>query len=323
MSKNSLLAILEGAGYSQSEARQTVSAMICSEVAVGNLSINSTLKEIIAKLVKPEDVVLKPSSSFTKKPKPPLPKFFKLLDEEMIQATMAKFNKTREETLEKLSDIVWCEGLYKDREGAFKKNYLKALSKIPYQEHREYLMRTYDEVKFYVFELIGVRKDSKCGFIDAVGNVVVPLQYDDYTPFNDFTSGVTKDGKEGMVHKTGKELIPCVYDRVYPPYKAKFLRKDYNGNVIYDDSVDYTFFYYHVIEKDSKFGIVDCAGKIIADCIFTEATQAWAITGIKVGIEEFTRYSVNSLDFNPVCITVNNFEVKVLAKSMPGLYTDF
>ena len=148
MSKNSLTAILEGAGYSQSEARQTLSAMVCSELAVGNLSINSTLKELVEKLVKPEDVVFKPSSTFTKKPKTPKPKFFKLLDKELMQTTMEKFNKTREETLEILSDIIWCEGLYEDREGAFKKNYLKALGKIPSQEHREYLMRIYDEVKF-------------------------------------------------------------------------------------------------------------------------------------------------------------------------------
>ena len=234
-----------------------------------------------------------------------------------MQATMEKFNKTREETLEKLSDIIWCEGLYKDREDAFKRDYLKALSRIPSQEHREYLMRTYDEVKFYTFELIGVRKDSKCGFIDAEGNVVIPLQYDDYTPFSNIASGVAKEGKMGMVHRTGKELIPCIYDAIYPPYRAAFLRKDYLGNVIYDDSVDYTTFHYHVIQKDSKFGLADCTGKIIADCIFTDEVQAGAITGVEKSVEEFRHSLISSLDFNPICITENNLEVEILVKSMP------
>lgn len=62
-------------------------------------------------------------------------------------------------------------------------------------------------------------KQGKIGFIDSLGKLVVPIQYeprntDILIGFSEGRAKVRKDGKEGFIDKTGKIVIPLKYKRV-------------------------------------------------------------------------------------------------------------
>ena len=88
-----------------------------------------------------------------------------------------------------------------------------------------------------------VEKDGKYGFIDTIGKVVVPCQYDDADSFSDGFARVKKDGKWRYIDTTGKEVIPCQYDNGY----------SFNKGFV-------------VVVKDMKFGFIDLTGKEVIPC---------------------------------------------------------
>ena len=55
-------------------------------------------------------------------------------------------------------------------------------------------------------------EDSKWGFIDEMGNEVIPCIYEMAGDFNHGIAPVQKDGKVGFIDKQGNEVIPFMYD---------------------------------------------------------------------------------------------------------------
>lgn len=62
-----------------------------------------------------------------------------------------------------------------------------------------------------------VERNGKCGFINKKGNIVIPFQYDFYG-VDDFSNGMARIGqtweKQGFINTIGENVIPCLYDDV-------------------------------------------------------------------------------------------------------------
>lgn len=81
-------------------------------------------------------------------------------------------------------------------------------------------------------------KDSKWGFIDKTGEVVIPLEYDyvnySYYRFCNGFARVYKNGKHGYIDKTGGIVVPIEYD---------YIQEFHEGIA--------------VVKKDGKWGILE------------------------------------------------------------------
>ena len=74
--------------------------------------------------------------------------------------------------------------------------------------------KKYDRLDSFHEGLASVCKDEKWGFIDKLGQEIIPCKYD-YA--NDFEYGIAiveLDGKEGAINNRGKVVIPFDYDRI-------------------------------------------------------------------------------------------------------------
>lgn len=63
-------------------------------------------------------------------------------------------------------------------------------------------------------ELTRIQRDGKFGFIDNVGKMVVPCQWDMIGYFQEGLAQVRYDGKFGYIDETGIEVIPCQWDEI-------------------------------------------------------------------------------------------------------------
>jgi len=126
-----------------------------------------------------------------------------------------------------------------------------------------------------------VSESSRHGFVDANGNVVIPLNY---RGAGDFSEGYARiigdDGKYGTIDKQGEVVITPKYD-----YMGSFENSvaiidlddkhglvDYYGNEviapIYDDRIDFGDADVLKIRKNNKWGIIDKAGNEIIPLIY-------------------------------------------------------
>jgi len=91
-------------------------------------------------------------------------------------------------------------------------------------------------------------KQSKCGFIDKSGKVMIPLQFDMTLPFSEELAAIKIGDKFGFVDKTGKLVINPQFD----------------GAIKFSEGLARV-----VIGK--KFGYIDKAGKIVINPQFDYA----------------------------------------------------
>lgn len=121
----------------------------------------------------------------------------------------------------------------------------------------------YDIAQEFVEGMAAVCKDQKWGYIDSLGNEVIPIKYysqerydgltcDDWNELgapdeaNNFHEGlvmVMKDGKAGYFNKEGKTVIDFQYDRAA------------------DFSEDFA-----AVKKNDKWGFIDKEGKSTIEC---------------------------------------------------------
>ena len=98
----------------------------------------------------------------------------------------------------------------------------------------------YDDVRYESeVDLFIVMKDGKYGVIDRKYNEVVPLIYDDIDAFYEGCAFVVKNEKLGCIDKNGKEIIPCIY----------------NEAAIFSEGVAF-------VKKDGHWGCVDNNGNV-------------------------------------------------------------
>jgi len=70
----------------------------------------------------------------------------------------------------------------------------------------------YDEIGEFHEGLVSVRLNDKWGYVDSIGNEVIPLKYEEARNFSENLAPVKLNGKWGFIDKTGKEIIPFKYD---------------------------------------------------------------------------------------------------------------
>jgi len=126
-----------------------------------------------------------------------------------------------------------------------------------------------------------VQKGDKFGFLDDIGDLQVPIIYDEAYNYNDGGYAIVKkDGKYGIINRYSDVVLPLSYDDIFPSISenlfivlnnklfgvVNFMKnpvvvlepqftkmKEFNGNLI------------AIAVKNGKYGIVDEYGEIITD----------------------------------------------------------
>ncbi len=99
-------------------------------------------------------------------------------------------------------------------------------------------------------ELVPYRVQSKWGFSDVSGKLVIPARYDEvYKFFNNYAQVVIK-GKWGVIDPGGRIIVPVVYDQIS--------QNEWNGRQFFTVGVG------------ERHGLMNSAGKLIAPVKYDE-----------------------------------------------------
>jgi len=130
----------------------------------------------------------------------------------------------------------------------------------------------------YVFKdgLAAVKKTGKWGFIDKTGCFVIPLKYDAVRAgiFYEGRAAVSIGGKWGYIDRTGAELTPFTHDYVDIPEAAENSDKSKNiSNISPFDEVSGFREGVARVKKDGKYGCIDKTGSVIIPIEYDCATN--------------------------------------------------
>lgn len=106
----------------------------------------------------------------------------------------------------------------------------------------------YDELSSFHEGLASVAKNGKHGYIDKLGNEIIPCIYDDARDFHNGFAIIEKNEKQALVDKDGNEIIPFSYDFI-------------DGMV--SDSIC-------IIRNDGKYGLIDIDGNVVVHPQYSE-----------------------------------------------------
>jgi len=68
----------------------------------------------------------------------------------------------------------------------------------------------------YALVLKGNTDAYKAGFINKLGKIVIPIEWDDATEFYNGHAAVKRNGKWGYINKSGKLVVDTLYDEITP-----------------------------------------------------------------------------------------------------------
>lgn len=149
------------------------------------------------------------------------------------------------------------------------------------KENREIIPCIYDRIEVYAPHEAYAVKKGKMGIIDMEGKVLVPFEYDKIEKLNEELFVVSQNGRQGFLNAQKQEILPCKY--------AYYTIKDKEGKrLIMLRTNDNLQSYYH-ISSDSKYGLMDFHGNILASCKyekigeFADGNLAYVILNDKVG----------------------------------------
>ena len=145
---------------------------------------------------------------------------------------------------------------------------------------------TYDDAYSFSEGLAKVKKDEKYGFIDAEGNIAVPLIYDDALGFSEGYAAVRQNRKYGFIDKNGNIVIPIIYDKI-SSFKEGLAKVEKDGKQSYINTNgeeallitdNYTYFGLFseglaMVEKDGKCGFINTKGENVIPIIYEEASD--------------------------------------------------
>ncbi len=153
----------------------------------------------------------------------------------------------------------------------YSKYSLEGLSKVTYQ---------YDWVGDFNEGLAPVGKDTKIGFIDRMGNEVIPCIFEGvesgegYYKFSDGLALVYNGEKDYYIDKQGKEAFPFKYSYgssfseglavVYKGEKYGYIDK--HGNEVIPCIFEYAYLFSEglaPVYKDGKYGFIDTKGNVV------------------------------------------------------------
>ena len=140
----------------------------------------------------------------------------------------------------------------------------------------------YDDIGSFSEGSVYVKKDSKYGFVDWNGKVVIPFIYDNAFSFSQGRARVKKDGKCGFLDVYGKVVVPIIYeyandfieDRASVTKDGKYGFVDLNGKIQVPTIYDYACNFSEgsaSVKKDGKYGFVDVNGKVQVPIIYDDA----------------------------------------------------
>lgn len=132
---------------------------------------------------------------------------------------------------------------------------------------------------YHVFASEQERYGGKMGLIDTLGNIVLPIEFDQIT----FTKGdyyVAKEGKYGMYDDSFKLRIPIIYDNITPVSEGIYLVRRDGAYLVDRDNKFLDETRYNNIEVlpgkeliiysvDGKYGLIDTLMNIITPPEFT------------------------------------------------------
>lgn len=103
---------------------------------------------------------------------------------------------------------------------------------------------------FYGAQLARVSRNSRIGFINRNGKVVIPFDFENAKVFSNGLAAVMMLDKHGFIDMTGKLIIPAIYE------DAKYF-----GNGLAP------------IKKNGKYGFINRKGEIVIPCIYQDANS--------------------------------------------------
>ena len=135
-------------------------------------------------------------------------------------------------------------------------------------------------------------KDSKYGFIDKIGNEIIPVEYDDAYDFSENYAWVCKGNRYGCINTEGKLVIDYQYESVgYTDDGRK--RGIYTGFYKFSEGLA-------GVKKNGKWGFVDYSGNIVIPFEYDEVFNfsegfAWVKKKGKWGLVD--KFGTTTFDF--------------------------
>jgi KWG Leptospira. len=134
----------------------------------------------------------------------------------------------------------------------------------------------YDFTYTFSGGLAAVKKDGKWGFVDRSGNVAIPLKYDSVGPgiFHEGRIAVKQSGGWGYIDKTGAELTPFIFETANSSDHDE-AHAEVNLASHQTDSDETGSFRegLAVVKKDGKYGYIDKTGAVVLPVIYDRATS--------------------------------------------------
>jgi hypothetical protein len=136
----------------------------------------------------------------------------------------------------------------------------------------------YDGVKSFTEGLGAFSILRKWGFLNHDDKIIIQPSYEDVTVFKNGISIVKQKGKYGLLQKNGKLVLPCRYDFIHllPSGNFELVTNELHGLANKSGILQYEPKFnsqeesgdYMIIERGSKYGVVDVSGITIIPLIY-------------------------------------------------------
>lgn len=125
-----------------------------------------------------------------------------------------------------------------------------------------YLLLLLSSVSYAQPALVPYRLNTKWGFADMTGKLVIPAKYDRVVKFQGPCTIVKQNGRSGLINSTGKVVLPLVYDNImYTHWEQKL---------------------WFILITGEKQGLADQTGKLVLPVKYKEVVlefdRGYAVT---------------------------------------------
>lgn len=157
------------------------------------------------------------------------------------------------------------------------------------------------EVQRVFFEgLRAIEVDSKWGFENRDGRIVIEAVWDYVEDFSEGRAVVCKDDLYGLIDDAGKAIVDAIYDELswdgsnyaYGETMGQWGVVDRSGNIVVEFKWEWVgeFSYgYAIVQKDQKNGFVNKSGDVVIQPIYDQATSfnEFGVASVMCGENEF------------------------------------
>ena len=146
------------------------------------------------------------------------------------------------------------------------------------------ILEKYDEFSDFSEGLALVELNSKYGFINKSGDLVVPCKYDSAHDYKDGCARVELNSKYGLINNSGEEITKIIYDSIESfregiaavRLKDKYGFIDFKGKEVFQckyDGCHYCSDGVVILRLDKKYGFGDKNGNLITPFIFERVSD--------------------------------------------------